>query len=208
MARYFISKNDTLVEFWVSVCHFNKIPVEFKIAKNVTAWRKFKTLHLSLHFTSVGLRLSTERCLRVGVCDYFQLCVVTPLLKRASGSICTMRWSITSGLAATSSANISARFYLGLPRSRDRIGNESVPIQLAQCRFFGLAISDAKILTDFFSNKIYRSNFIKQHSETFMVWNNQDADCGLKMNLLCYLIYCRPIFVPCWQSNWMRVIRE
>ena len=34
--------------------------------------------------------------------------------------------------------------------------------------FPGLAISSAKILT-YFSNKIYGSNFIKQHSETVMV---------------------------------------
>jgi len=51
---------------------------------------------------------------------------------------------------------------------RDAIGNESVPIQLAQCPFPGLAISNAKILT-YFSNKIYGSNFSKQHSETVMV---------------------------------------
>jgi len=47
-----------------------------------------------------------------------------------------------------------------------RIGNESVPIQLAQCRFPGLTISIAKILI-YFPNKIYGSNFIKQHSETY-----------------------------------------
>jgi len=47
-------------------------------------------------------------------------------------------------------------------------GNESAPIQLAQCRFPGLAISNDKILI-YFSNKIYRSNFIKQHAETLMV---------------------------------------
>jgi len=47
------------------------------------------------------------------------------------------------------------------------IRNESVLIQLAQCRFPRLAISNAKILT-YFSNKIYGSNFIKQHSETVM----------------------------------------
>jgi len=52
--------------------------------------------------------------------------------------------------------------------SEKAIGNESVPIQLAQCRFPGLAISSAKILIYIFSNKIYRSNFIKQHSETFV----------------------------------------
>jgi len=31
-------------------------------------------------------------------------------------------------------------------RSHRNIGNESAPIQMAQCRFLGLAISDAKIL--------------------------------------------------------------
>jgi len=48
------------------------------------------------------------------------------------------------------------------------IGNESVPIQLAQCWFPGLAISSAKI-SIYFSNKIYGSNFIKQYSETVVV---------------------------------------
>jgi len=42
-----------------------------------------------------------------------------------------------------------------------------VPIQLAQCRFPGLAISDAKILI-YCSNKIDGSDFIK-HSGTAMV---------------------------------------
>jgi len=59
------------------------------------------------------------------------------------------------------------------------IGNESVPIQLAQCRFPGLAISNAKILIHF-SNKIYGSNFIRHHLEAVMVWNYQNADCVLR----------------------------
>jgi len=59
------------------------------------------------------------------------------------------------------------------------IRNESAPAQLAQCRFPGLVISNAKILL-YFSNKIHRSNFIHQQSETVMVWNNQTADCSLK----------------------------
>ena len=49
-----------------------------------------------------------------------------------------------------------------------RIGNESVPIQLAQCRFPGSAISSVKIQIHF-SNKIHGSNFIEQHSETVTV---------------------------------------
>ena len=56
---------------------------------------------------------------------------------------------------------------------RSVIGNDSVPIQLAQCRFSGLAASSAKILIYIyiyiFSNKICGRNFIKQHTETVMV---------------------------------------
>jgi len=48
------------------------------------------------------------------------------------------------------------------------IWNESVPIQLAQCRFPGLAISNAKMLI-YFLNKIHGINFIKQHSDSVMV---------------------------------------
>jgi len=47
-------------------------------------------------------------------------------------------------------------------------GNERVPIQLAQCWFPALAISNAKMQI-YFSNKIHAISFIKQHSETVMV---------------------------------------
>jgi len=59
------------------------------------------------------------------------------------------------------------------------MGNESVPIQLAQCWFPGLAICNAKIYI-YFSNKIlpYGSNFIKQHPETVMILNYQNAYCS------------------------------
>jgi len=70
-------------------------------------------------------------------------------------------------------------------RSGFLLGNESAPIQLAQCRFPGLAISSAKMLI-YLSVKIYGSNFIKQHSETVMVWNYQNA--VYKINLLCHLL--------------------
>jgi len=49
------------------------------------------------------------------------------------------------------------------------IGNESVPIQLAQCRFPGLAIFIAKIYIFFKYRPRHGSNFIKQHSESVMV---------------------------------------
>jgi len=64
------------------------------------------------------------------------------------------------------------------------IHHESVRIQLAQCWFPGLAISDAKILI-YFSDKIYGSDFIKQHSETVMVWNYRHADCSLREKFYC-----------------------
>ena len=58
------------------------------------------------------------------------------------------------------------------------IGNESLPIQFTQCWFPWLAISSAKI--PIYSDKIYESSFIEQHSEIVMVWNYQNADCSLK----------------------------
>ena len=67
------------------------------------------------------------------------------------------------------------------------IGNESVPIHLAQCWFPGLAISSAKIKT-YFSNKTDGNNFIKQHWETVMLRNYKNADGSLEINLSCYLL--------------------
>jgi len=51
--------------------------------------------------------------------------------------------------------------------------------------------------------KIKSSDFIKQHSETVMVWNYQNADCSFRKKFY-YVIYCnfRHTFVPCWlQQN-------
>jgi len=48
-----------------------------------------------------------------------------------------------------------------------RIGNENVPIQLAQCWFPGLTISNAKILI-YFSNKIYGSSL--SNSTQKLLW--------------------------------------
>jgi len=56
-------------------------------------------------------------------------------------------------------------FICAADEKSEPIGKESVPIQLAQCWFPGLAISNAKILI-YFSDKLYGNNFIKQHSET------------------------------------------
>jgi len=48
-----------------------------------------------------------------------------------------------------------------------------------------------------FADKIYGSNFIKQHSETVMVWNYQNADCSLKKSIYCVIYYnFRHTFVP------------
>jgi len=73
------------------------------------------------------------------------------------------------------------------------IWNESVPIQLAQCRFPGLAIFNAKI---YLSNKIYGNNFIKQHSETVMVWNYQNSHCSLRKKYCVIYYNFRDTFLP------------
>ena len=48
------------------------------------------------------------------------------------------------------------------------IGNDSVPIQLAQCWFPGLAISNAKYKY-IFQTKYPEAIFVEQHAETVMV---------------------------------------
>ena len=89
-----------------------------------------------------------------------------------------------------------------------RIGHKSAPIQLAQCWFPGLAISSAKIFI-YFSNKIYGSDFVEQHTETVMVWNYENADCCLRKKILCQLwlfsAHFRPPYfdtarLSCWAS--------
>ena len=66
------------------------------------------------------------------------------------------------------------------------IGYESAPIH--QCRFPGLAISSAKALI-YFLYKIYGSTFIKQHTETVMVWNYRKAGCSLRKKFYSVIYY-------------------
>jgi len=69
------------------------------------------------------------------------------------------------------------------------IGNESVPIQLAQCRFSGLAISSAKILI-LFSNKIY-TEAILSDSTRILLWFDitKNTDCSLRKKFYCVIYY-------------------
>jgi len=86
--------------------------------------------------------------------------------------ICTSRllYSSIVRLLLTYVARAGALVYATVSQSlrRSATRNGSVPIQLAQCRFPGLAISNAEMLI-YFSNKIYGSGFIKQESETVVV---------------------------------------
>jgi len=50
----------------------------------------------------------------------------------------------------------------------------------------GLAISNAKI-SIYFSNKIHGSNFIKQHSETVMVWSYQMLIAVWEKNIVSFM---------------------
>ena len=73
------------------------------------------------------------------------------------------------------------------------IGNESAPIQLAQCRFPGLAISSSRILI-YFSNKICGTVL----SNSTLVWNYQHVDCSFQeRHFYCVVYYnFRHTFVP------------
>ena len=66
--------------------------------------------------------------------------------------------------------------------------NERAPMQLAHCRFPGLAISSAQILM-YFSKILYGSTLIKQYSETVMVRNYQNANCSLRKKFYCVIYY-------------------
>jgi len=51
-------------------------------------------------------------------------------------------------------------------------------------------------------NKIYGNNFIKQHSETVMVWNYQNADCSLKNNfIVLFIIVFGTLSFPVFQQK-------
>jgi len=85
------------------------------------------------------------------------------------------RVSVTAWLAATRTH--SARSVLSL-----HIANESVPYtHSAGCLGWPPAVLEYKYI---FQNKINEINFIKQHSETVVVWNYQNADCSLKNKLI------------------------
>jgi len=81
----------------------------------------------------------------------------------------------------------------------DTIGTVPVPR--------GLAISNVKILI-YFSNKMYGSNFIKQHSETAPVRSYQNADCSEKNFFVSFSAHFRSttnnsINLP----NWNKVVK-
>jgi len=69
------------------------------------------------------------------------------------------------------------------------VENTSALIQLAQCQFPQPAISNAKILIYLSEKNTYRSNFIKQHSETVTVWNYENAGCSLRKKNYCVIYY-------------------
>jgi len=81
----------------------------------------------------------------------------------------------------------------------DTIGTVLVP-------WIGLPILKYKYI---FSNKIHGSNFIKQHSETVMVWNFQDADCCLRSKFIASFVIIFgtlsfPILGWRYSPSWLR----
>jgi len=62
---------------------------------------------------------------------------------------------------------MSSKSVSGIIIKNEEIGNESVPIQLAQCWSPGLAIFNANIQI-YFSNKMFGSNFV--NSTRKLLW--------------------------------------
>ena len=139
---------------------------------------------LAIFFQQILLRYCSKLLCACRTCWTWELVELMP------GS--TSEWSF-SGHCATEFTDIECRCqqealwtrsascscYQWERKCASTIGSVPVP---------GLAISSAKILI-YFSNKIYWSNFIKQHSKTVMVWNYKNADCSLRQKkLLCHLL--------------------
>ena len=85
-------------------------------------------------------------------------------------------------------------------------GNESVPIQLAQCRFPGLAISNAKILIGlYFSRKINGRNHFHQTALENLLWFEITKMLLAVRNKYCVIYYNFPkIVVPCDRWHFVR----
>jgi len=99
---------------------------------------------------------------------------------------------------ASKSATSRSAVHAKQPCAVNSIGNESAPIQLAQCWFAGLAISNAEIWI-YFSKKMR-----KQFHQTALgnCYGLKLPKCWLqfkKINLLCHLLLFWHTFVPyCW----------
>ena len=95
------------------------------------------------------------------VCVWSVVTIIGQRKTRSVGQSATLRSTLlSSSLSALRCMRYVAYRLLCRHCSTQPIRDESVPIQLAQCRFHWLATSNAKM---------YGRNFIKQHSETFMV---------------------------------------
>ena len=78
-----------------------------------------------------------------------------------------------------------------------RVWNESVPIQLTQCRFPGLAISHAKILIYFFKSNIRKQFYQTTLGNCYGLKLPKNADCSLRKQIDCVVYYnFRHTFVP------------
>jgi len=133
----------------------------------------FTTSHYSLQRKSDGVSVVVENdtpclcvyaatCLprvRTAVCAKLDPCHRTHVIERPQHSGHPTPFVLVVSRLHTNASFVCVDF---------TIGNDSVPIRLAQCWFPWLAISIAKTLI-YFSNKLYGSNFIKQHSGTVMV---------------------------------------
>jgi len=79
-----------------------------------------------------------------------------------------------------------------------RVWNESVPIQLTQCRFLGLSISSAKILIYFFKYNIRKLFCQTAPGNCYGLKLPKNADCSLRKQIDCVVYYnFRHTFVPC-----------
>ena len=154
--------------------------------------------------TTPALRLPSQPQRQLRISNIFCSSILTPIIVKPVTRVNGCQLDLNRGrqLLWLQLLKVGRSSFVSLELS------ESVPIQLAQCRFPRLAISNAKILI-YFSNKIYGSNFIKQHSETVIVWNYQNANCGLRKNVIVsFIIIFGTLSFPIDRSIYNVIVRN
>ena len=158
-------------------------------------WRWIKSLIITTHRTTAPDVAYCYSCLDVacGLCVYAMLDMT---VHRCAKRLNRLRRRLGCRLAQL--VNHASDWELTPSPGKGQFGDmsptliKSLGTKVCRCNWhsagsLGWPFPMLKYKYIYFWNKIYGSNFIKQHSETVVVWNYQNADCSLR-KILCHLL--------------------